>query len=783
MKAWKSCCAATVFLLLSASAARPQEKIEPAKKYSVAIEALESWIEAEVKEKRLPALSLALVDDQTILWARGFGYADPDAKTLATAQTVYRVGSVSKPITVLLLMMLVELGLIDLDVPVQRYLPDFQPTNRSGKEITLRQMVSHRSGLVRESPVGNYFDASEPSLTETVKSLNGTELVYEPTTTTSYSNAALATVGYVLERTQKERFEQLIKRKLLEPVGMTSSAFELTPDMRKRLAKAAMWTYHGREFPAPTFELGMAPAGSLYSTAIDMGKFMSFLFAKGKGPKGPLVKPQTLEQMWTIQFAKPKDKAGFGLGFFVSEFEGRKRVGHGGAVYGFATELAALPDDKLGVIVIASKDVANAQTRRVADEALRHLIAVRENKPLSKIERTSPVPRDEARKLAGRYQAGKNAVDLMESNGRLWLLPVKGGMRLELRRTKEYLISDDLLGFGQKVFLEKEGLKIDGDAHKRVEVARPEPLPKKWQGLIGEYGPDHNILYILERDGKLHALIEWVFLYPLEEVSADVYKFPNFGLYHGDKVVFTRDQTGRASTVEAASVAFRRRDLLGEKGTFQIRPRRPLAELRREALAAKPPVEKNVFFRKPELVELTSLDPTIKLDIRYAGSDNFLGTPFYTSAKAFLQKPAAEALVRVHKKLSEQGHGLLIHDGYRPWHVTKMFWDATPDRYRLFVADPLQGSRHNRGCAVDLTLYDRKSGKPVEMVGGYDEFSDRSFADFFGGTALQRWHRDLLRRAMEDENFTVYPAEWWHFDFRDWRLYPILNQSFEELVQ
>jgi D-alanyl-D-alanine dipeptidase len=195
---------------------------------------------------------------------------------------------------------------------------------------------------------------------------------------------------------------------------------------------------------------------------------------------------------------------------------------------------------------------------------------------------------------------------------------------------------------------------------------------------------------------------------------------------------------------------------------------------------ASPPKEAG-FFREPELVELNKLDPTIKLDVRYATTDNFLGVPVYTEARAFLQRPAAEALVRAHQKLAAQGYGLLIHDGYRPWSVTKMFWDATPPENHLFVADPSQGSRHNRGCAVDLTLYDRATGKPVVMTGGYDEFSDRSYPEYPGGTDLQRWHRELLRRTMEAEGFTVYLAEWWHFDYRDWRKYPILNVPFAEV--
>ena len=127
------------------------------------------------------------------------------------------------------------------------------------------------------------------------------------------------------------------------------------------------------------------------------------------------------------------------------------------------------------------------------------------------------------------------------------------------------------------------------------------------------------------------------------------------------------------------------------------------------------------------------------------------------------------------------GFGLLIHDAYRPWYVTKIFWEVTPQDKRIFVANPSEGSRHNRGCAVDLSLYDLDTGKPIEMVGVYDEMSERSYPEYPGGTSLQRWHRELLRQVMEDEGFDVYAFEWWHFDYEDWRKYPILNITFEQL--
>jgi D-alanyl-D-alanine dipeptidase len=205
-----------------------------------------------------------------------------------------------------------------------------------------------------------------------------------------------------------------------------------------------------------------------------------------------------------------------------------------------------------------------------------------------------------------------------------------------------------------------------------------------------------------------------------------------------------------------------------------------VAELRPQAAAAQPPEERGEF-RTPDLVELTTLDPTIKLDIRYATADNFLGAPFYTEARAFLQRPAAEALVRAHRALKAMGYGLLIHDAYRPWYVTKMFWDATPADKKIFVANPADGSKHNRGCAVDLTLYDLKTGRAVDMVSTYDESTDRAYADYPGGTSLERWHRELLRRALEDQGFTVNPQEWWHFDYKDWQSYRIGNIPFSKL--
>ena len=224
-----------------------------------------------------------------------------------------------------------------------------------------------------------------------------------------------------------------------------------------------------------------------------------------------------------------------------------------------------------------------------------------------------------------------------------------------------------------------------------------------------------------------------------------------------------------------------RPDVAQAPTVFHIDPVRPVSELLPIALAATPPAESGEF-RDSDLVEITALDATIKLDIRYATSRNFLGAPLYSQARAFLQRPAAEALVRVQKSLAAEGYGLLVHDAYRPWYVTRIFWDATPADKHEFVADPAKGSRHNRGCAVDLTLYTLRDGRPVEMPSVYDEMTPRAYPTYAGGSADQRLRRDLLRRHMEAEGFSVYEYEWWHFDYRGWNAYALQNARFEDIA-
>jgi CubicO group peptidase (beta-lactamase class C family)/D-alanyl-D-alanine dipeptidase len=757
--------------------------VAPAAGYAAVAQALEGFVQQQMTDKGIPAVSIALIDDQRIVWARGFGFADKQDSQPASATTVYRVGSVSKLFTGIGVMQQVERGRLNLDAPITQYLPDFTPNNPFGAPVTLRELLAHRSGLPLEPPVGSYFDSSGVSLEETVASLSSTALVYKPGARTKYSSAGIAAAGEIIEQTNGIPFEAYMQRSVLDPAGMHSSAFAETAALAPHLAKGTMWTYEGRRFPAPTFPFGEVPAVSLYSTVTDLGRFLSALFANGRGPGGQLLQPASLAEMWRPQYDSSGESVRFGLTFAMSQFEGHRRFGHGGSVYGFGTELTGLPDDKLGVVVITTLDGTSAVANRIAEFALRAMLANRAGTPAPRPVTDATVSTAEAMHLDGWYHAGVRSIFLRAQDGALYAESSRGGERLELKAVGDTLVTDDRLGFGDRLVPLGYALIIDRDTLWRAEVPKPDDVPAKWRGLVGEYGWDYNTLYILERGGRLTALIQWFEEYPLVEVGPDTYAFPDWGVYDGERVVFSRDSTGQVTQVVAGGVTFPRRPLPSTDGpSFRITPMAPVDQLRKTALAAQPPAETGDFL-PTDLVDVVALDSTIHLDVRYATTNNFMGVAMYAQPRAFLQRPAAEALVRVNRLLRQRfGYGLVIYDAYRPWYVTKMFWDGTPADDHVFVADPAKGSKHNRGAAVDLGMYDLYTGAEVPMPSGYDEMSDRAYPYYPGGSSLQRWNRELLRGVMERNGFSEIDTEWWHFDYKDWQRYRIGNVDFDKLV-
>lgn len=740
---------------------------------------LDAFIQQELTAKHIPALSVAVVADGREVWSNGYGISNPSAGTPVSPTTVYRVASVSKLFTALTVMQLAERGILDLDAPITDYLPEFSPENPYDKPITLRQLLSHRSGLVREPPVGHYFDATSPALPDMVESLNATTLILPPESRTKYSNAAVSVAGYVVETATGQAFNDHAQSALIDPMGLEQTSFNPRPDLRDSLGIGYMWRYDSSDqSTAPVFELGIGPAANLYTTTRDLGRFVNTLFAIRRGDRSDILSAESLAEMWTVQFNADSMRNGFGLGFNLSEQQGLRRVQHAGVMYGYATRVYAIPEESVGVAVVANLDAVNPVVDRIAAYALDLLLAERQGQdPVSApLPAISPVDSLTARSVDGHYEGD---ISLTERNGRLFI--TKGAERFEVFATAEGFITDDRLGYGYAFEVSGDSLIADDGVFMRLSQEVPVAVPDHMAGLIGEYGWDHNILYIYEDQGRLYALIEWFFRYPLEELGPNEYRFPSDGLYIDETLTFQRDAQGIATSVSMEGLVFERR--AGQSSSddvFKITPVRPVEDLRMEAMAADPPSESGSF-RINDLVDITTLDSAIKLDVRYAGTNNFMGAQFYTQQRAFLQRPAAEALQKAHDAAKAHGYGFVIYDGYRPWHVTKMFYDATPVEQKIFVANPDNGSRHNRGAAVDLGLYHLETGQTADMSSGYDEFTARAFPDYPGGSALQRYHRELLRDIMEDAGFTVYEAEWWHFDYKDWTQYGINDFTFEDL--
>jgi len=319
-----------------------------------------------------------------------------------------------------------------------------------------------------------------------------------------------------------------------------------------------------------------------------------------------------------------------------------------------------------------------------------------------------------------------------------------------------------------------------GSAFAQPIALPPRPSPAV-EALVGEYGEGKARLVLREISGELEASADGRAFEPVKDLGGGRYNAPRIGEFRVDRGIPLRTSKARAAQsvvqgVSIGSVFLPRRDFGGSEGVFRIQPRRPVAELIREARSQSPPVETGEFLPS-DLVDVRSLDKSILIDARYATAANFLATPVYGKAQVRLQRKAAEAVARAHRALQTQGFGLLLHDGYRPWFVTWIFWNATPEHSRDFVADPAKGSRHNRGSAIDLTLYDLKTKQPVDMPGLYDEMSPRSYPGYAGGTARQRALRELLRATLEREGFSVYETEWWHFDYQDWPRHGISNAS------
>lgn len=508
----------------------------------------------EVEDKAIPSISYALVDRDGLL-AQGHVQRQ-DRSFPMKDDTCFRIGSITKTFTSMAIMQLVEQGKVDIDADITTYLPGFTPTNPFagresgpfGSNITLRKLMSHTAGLVREPKSGHYLDAHRPPLEETVAELAQTTLKQDPSAgIMHYSNAGIAVVGMVIEKVSKLSYSDYVQRHILTPLGMTQTSSGMAPGIRERLAPADMWTIEG-DSPAPVFDLGGSPAGNIFSTTGDMGRYAQCLLRGGFAPDGtPVVSPASLREMWTpVGERKAHGKVinGYGLCYGVGVMDGWTTVGHGGAVYGYASEMSLIPSAGVGVLLFATLDFANQITKRLGAEGLRVALAEQKmGKAPARSQRPAPITEDQFATLPGSYldEATGEVVEVKAQDGKLYLMGDGVPLQIRPKGGADFVIDGRIYG-------------KDAD-YPHLDLSFPEPGKLRWKDTdwvlttdlpddalppeiaphLGEYGPDFNVTYLSYRHGKLLCLIEYFCTHSCEPIDKD--RFRMHGLLYEEEVL------------------------------------------------------------------------------------------------------------------------------------------------------------------------------------------------------------------------------------------------------
>lgn len=548
-------------LTLSPGAAAAEEG--PSSPLEPVVERLRSLIRTEIDRGLVKGASIAVVDEDRVLWAEGLGLADVEKGAPAGVDTIYRVGSVSKLFTALSVMSLEEQGRLDIDEPIERYYPGFRIDKGDFPEAgatTLRQLMTHRSGFPRESPIGSYFDPSEPGLEATVRSIGSCALAIEPESKTKYSNIAVALEGYVAARVAGTDFATFQQQTLLEPLGMEHSSFRLDEELKQKLAAGYLRLEDGREIRAPVFEFGVGPAANLYSSVEDMARFLQFLLREGRSESGErILRASTLREMFRVQYAGDAAASGFGLGFYVGQIAGHRWVGHGGAVYGFATQLLFSPEEGLGVIVCANQDIANGFTGAVARRAFLWTLASRNGEDLPASRETIDLPDEALRRFVGTFRAERGWLEI-SLKGRHLSADLMG-QKMDLRpATEERLLAYGDSWYAEPLEISEDGRTVlfSGSRYSRMDPADSEPEKAgPWKEYVGTYGPSFIPTVLEIRQGKLVATVENAFGYILQPEGPDTFLFTH-GLYEDERLTFLRDERGVVERLRIGPVEFER---------------------------------------------------------------------------------------------------------------------------------------------------------------------------------------------------------------------------------
>lgn len=314
----------------------------------------------------------------------------------------------------------------------------------------------------------------------------------------------------------------------------------------------------------------------------------------------------------------------------------------------------------------------------------------------------------------------------------------------------------------------------------------PKDCPKDLKYILGMYYGNGEMFLLRENNGEVELVYrfgqnDYTFagsnVYPLYKEHFDSYTINESGpLNHLDAAVrIERSREGYGVSCSVGGNRYSRRFFAGENGRpFRFAPVSDWQALKTAANAAVMPAQLGAG-QQAQLVDLAQAVPGLKFDLRYAQADNCFGQALTDDQRAFLDADAAQALAQAQQYLKPYGYGILVWETYRPWSVSKLAYDALPADKKSMLPAPEVGFSHNTGRSIDVSLYLLATGENAGMISGFDEPSVRQYASFAGGTTLERYRRDLLRRAMQMAGFTASETEWWHFDYGDIKGFAHLN--------
>ena len=418
--------------------------------------------------------------------------------------------------------------------------------------------------MVRESPVGGYFDPSEPSLDAIIASTADCVLVHRPGTVTKYSNIGASVNGWLVEKITGTPFPEYERREIFDPLGMSHSSFVLNDDVRQRLANGQMRIADGRggffAADAPLFELATVPAGNLYTTAEDLARFVMMLCAGGRAGERQVLRPETLQRMFQSQ--APQDRLSYGLGFVTGKFREHKTVGHMGAVYGFTSSLLVVPKHKLGVVVLANDDVVAGTVTKLAEAALDLLLHLKLGEPPREEEEVARLPIERLAAYAGDYESESYWARVEVRGDRLWanvsgqefeVAPAGGERFWGDGRNAAHVAWD----FERDAAGDVQGFTALFQHFVRVDPATVAEIPAAWNDFLGSYGPEFIPLVVSVKHGHLYAMTENMFDYRLTPLNRTSFHLPT-GMYLGEQLVFERGEDGRVYAATLGNMRLKR---------------------------------------------------------------------------------------------------------------------------------------------------------------------------------------------------------------------------------